>query len=73
MKALAIIVIALLFVGCESRYRYECQNPDNWEKAQCQRPACEANGLCPDMLLGKPQETQQSEIVTDCNCENTGE
>jgi len=26
--------------------------PANWEAPQCQRPACEVDGACPDVLLG---------------------
>jgi hypothetical protein len=53
MKALAVIAMALLMVGCEGGYRYECQDPENWGKSECQRPECEAyGGLCTDILVG---------------------
>ena len=55
MKALAVIAMALLLVGCEGGYRYECQDPENWGKSECQRPECEANGgICTDVLVGGP-------------------
>jgi hypothetical protein len=36
-----------------NRYRYPCQDPVNWEKAECNPPVCEASGLCTKDLLGK--------------------
>lgn len=46
-------VIPLMFtlVGCDAeRYRYPCQDPDNWEQKQCKKPWCSANGTCPEDL-----------------------
>ena len=58
-----LIAAAFTIVGCSDQYRYACQDPANWEKAECKRPACEADGVCPDMLLGKPiQEELSSEV-----------
>jgi hypothetical protein len=53
MKRL-LFVSALLLAGCgyDGKYRYECQDPENWEKSECQRPACQVDGACPDTLLG---------------------
>ncbi len=49
MKYLLIFFIPL-FVGCQERYRYPCQDPENWEKKLCQKPYCSANGTCPEDL-----------------------
>ena len=46
MRALLILPL-LLLAGCEQRYRYACQDPGNWESAQCQKPLCEVNPLLP--------------------------
>jgi len=27
--------------GCEDRYRYPCQDPKNWNSAECQKPQCD--------------------------------
>jgi hypothetical protein len=63
MKALAVIAMALLMVGCEGGYRYECQDPENWGKSECQRPECEANGgICTDVLVGA---TVSQDVNTD--------
>ena len=43
----------LLLVACEDRYRYSCQNPTNWGKAECEPPQCEASGTCTKDLIPK--------------------
>ena len=76
MKALLIPVIALLLVGCEERYRYPCQDPENAEKAECNRPACEADGMCYDSLNGllqKQTEIEEVPAVPAADLNNTGE
>jgi hypothetical protein len=45
-----ILLFALVLLGCEERYRYPCQNPDNWEQPFCKKPYCSANGTCPEDL-----------------------
>ncbi len=49
MKYLALLILPLL-VACEENYRYPCQDPDNWEKKECKKPFCSANGTCPEDL-----------------------
>jgi hypothetical protein len=49
---LAVLCIPVLVaLGCEERYRYPCQNPDNWDKAVCQKPKCEVHRQCPDLIF----------------------
>ena len=51
MKTL-ILISVLALAGClEDRYRYECQDPANHNKTQCQPPACEASGICTKYLI----------------------
>lgn len=73
MKALALVAIALFMVGCEDRYRYPCQDSANKDNPECNRPACEIDGLCYDTLNGlSPQQTRVEESSAeqaDCNCE----
>jgi hypothetical protein len=64
MKTLQIlfIVAAGLFIsGCESRYRYTCQDPANDKKEECQRPLCEIDGVCPDQLTGQMLKSKEAE------------
>ena len=83
MKAVSLILAALLLVGCEGGYRYPCQDPANKDNEECNRPACEADGYCYDTLNGLPPkqpETQVEQVeetpaapAADCNCEQKGE
>lgn len=50
--------IAFLLSGCEDRYRYPCQNPDNFGKEECQRPKCLFTQACPDYLVAPVLEKQ---------------
>lgn len=56
--AVSAVLLALSLTACSNpeslnRYRYPCQDPVNWEKAECKPPICEASGLCTKDLLGK--------------------
>jgi hypothetical protein len=51
MKFILALSATLLLVGCEERYRYPCQDPNNWESAQCQKPQCEVSRTCPDNIF----------------------
>ena len=81
MKAVFLVLAALLLVGCEDRYRYPCQDPANKDNPECNRPECEKDGLCYDTLNGLPpqqpvEETPVEEApapAADCNCETKGE
>ena len=48
-----LLIAAFITAGCQYKYRYACQDPANWEKAECKRPVCEVDGTCPDQLLQK--------------------
>ncbi len=81
MKAAFLVLTALLLVGCEDRYRYPCQDPENKDKPECNLPACEADGFCYDKLNGLPEREQAPQVeepaapAADCNKteESTGE
>ena len=56
---IALFVLALLaLVGCEDRYRYPCQNPDNFHKPDCQKPKCLFTQQCPEYLVAPILEKQ---------------
>jgi hypothetical protein len=53
MRKWILFFVPLFFVltGCiEERYRYPCQDPENWENKECKKPYCSANGTCPEDL-----------------------
>ncbi len=54
---LVLAALSLMFVsGCgyDGQFRYPCQNPVNWEKAECKPPICTASGTCPVDLVKTP-------------------
>lgn len=65
-----LLVLLALPVGlamCSGdRFRYPCQNPDNWEKDFCQKPLCDVTRTCPEHIfkgqrdprLGLPKDEQ---------------
>ena len=44
-------ILLVLLCGCEDRYRYYCQDPNNFSAAKCQKPLCEFNQDCPEYLV----------------------
>ena len=52
------LLILLLLVACEDRYRYTCQNPDNFNLAECQKPRCQFTQTCPEYLVAPVLEKQ---------------
>lgn len=70
MKKIALLLaLSFTLVGCEDRYRYPCQDPENKDNPECNRPACEADGFCYDQLNGLQQETVV--IEQPCGIEET--
>jgi hypothetical protein len=52
--SLALVgLITLSGCGYDGHYRYPCQDPENWEKAECKPPLCTVAGACPEDLVGK--------------------
>ena len=49
-----LVILGVLLVGCgfDGQFRYPCQDPANWEKAECKPPICTINGACPEDLVG---------------------
>lgn len=62
---LLALPIGLAYFGGD-RFRYPCQDPDNWDKKICQKPTCDVTRTCPehvfkgqrDPRLGPPEEAQ---------------
>jgi hypothetical protein len=53
-----LVAIAAAFSACSDRFRYPCQDPNNWDKPECKPPICTATVTCPDDLT-KPHQTEQ--------------
>jgi hypothetical protein len=66
IKLLPIMLIAVSACGYDGHYRYECQDPVNWEKEECNPPICEVDGACTETLLGwDPSETSVETIPVE--------
>lgn len=53
-RIIGLALSAVLLTGCgyDGHYRYPCQDPANWENAECKPPLCEVAGACPEDLVG---------------------
>lgn len=71
MKTTLLVLALLALVGCEDRYRYPCQNPDNFHKPDCQKPKCLFTQQCPEYLVAPILEKQidQSKQPTDAKAD----
>lgn len=52
-KWLAVLIalpLALAVFGGD-RYRYPCQDPENWDKDFCKMPLCDVNRTCPEHIF----------------------
>ena len=52
MKYIILACIPILLAGCDFEvYRYACQDPANWDTAECQKPQCEVSRTCPEHIF----------------------
>jgi hypothetical protein len=56
----SLIVASLLLLGCEDRYRYDCQDPENWQEEICKKPKCVAMGYCTEYLITTGEEKHET-------------
>lgn len=69
-------LVSLLLSGCDERYRYPCQDPNNWENKECKKPFCSGNGTCPEDISHylkdsdkeKQKQPQQPQKNVKGNC-----
>lgn len=49
-----VFISAILLTGCgyDGSYRYECQDPENWEAPECNPPICLVDDMCTEIILG---------------------
>jgi hypothetical protein len=48
----------LFLLGCQDRYRYDCQDPANWQQEICKKPKCVAMGYCTEWLINTGEEDE---------------
>ena len=51
LLAFLIILPVTLAIFGGDKFRYPCQNPDNWDKKICQKPACDVTRTCPEHIF----------------------
>jgi hypothetical protein len=56
MIKMLIVIGVMTMVACSDTFRYPCQDPKNHHKAECNPPACEADGTCTKYLLKDEDE-----------------
>jgi hypothetical protein len=57
-KIIAILMLVTAGCGYQGKYRYECQDPENWETPECNPPICLVDNMCTETILGfDPTET----------------
>jgi hypothetical protein len=64
------LLLVLLLTGCEERYRYPCQNPDNFHLEQCQKPKCLFTQMCPEYLVAPILEKKINDIQPETKPNN---
>ncbi len=47
---LLLLPIGLAYFGGD-RFRYPCQDPDNWDKEICKMPRCDVTRTCPEHIF----------------------
>ena len=72
MKKLITIIVLLCLVSCQDRFRYPCQDPVNWDNAQCQKPECEATRTCPDMII-KNEKRMSTPVQSEKKVDKKGD
>ncbi len=54
VKWVIVILLALpvtLLLLSKDTFRYPCQNPENWDTPQCQKPLCDVTRTCPEHVF----------------------
>ena len=66
-----LLLLPLTLAMCSGdRYRYPCQDPENWDKDFCKLPVCDVNRTCPEHIF-KGQRDPRLGPPKDDNKPNT--
>jgi hypothetical protein len=68
LRIIGVALLGLTLTGCgyDGHFRYPCQDPANWENAECKPPVCTVSGACPEDLVG-------TDVVNGTSSNNTVE
>jgi len=61
MRVVSLLLAALALTGCQERFRYDCQDPENWKAAECTKPQCTAMGYCTEYLITTGEEEHEAD------------
>ena len=56
------LCLALSSCSYDGSYRYPCQDPANWETADCKPPICTASDTCTSNII--PEEITDAPVST---------
>jgi hypothetical protein len=59
---IALLCLALSSCGYDGSFRYPCQDPANWETADCKPPICTASDTCTADMI--PEEITDAPVST---------
>jgi hypothetical protein len=62
LSLMLLVSLALSSCGYDGSYRYPCQDPANWETADCKPPICTASDTCTTNML--PKEIDDASVST---------
>ena len=61
----SVLALSLTSCGYSGFYRYPCQDPKNWETAECKPPICTAAQVCPvDLVKTASQDGTTATLET---------
>ena len=58
-----LLMVSLTGCGYDGSYRYPCQDPANWNAAECNPPICEASQTCTKDVIKITPTTPEQEIT----------
>lgn len=68
---LLALPLGLAYFSDGDRFRYPCQNPANWDKAECNLPVCDVTRTCPEHIF-KGQRDPRLGPLEDNGSPNVG-
>ena len=69
---LLLLLMPIGLIMCSGdRFRYPCQDPENWDKDICKMPLCDVTRTCPEHIfkgqrdprLGPPKDVQTQTTI----------
>jgi len=57
--------LALAYFSDGERFRYPCQNPENWDKQMCKLPTCDVTRTCPEHIFKGQRDPRLGPLKDD--------